>query len=74
VPRPLHGSVTVGRGTLGFFGPSSGFTLVSHPVNGLPGVLAFRDRQLAAVIAFKVRDDRIYDIHGVADPRKFGQP
>jgi hypothetical protein len=32
--------------------------------------LAYRDRQLGGILAFKVRDGRIYDIHAIADPRK----
>ena len=68
--RPLRGSTVVSRGLLGYFGPATGTTLVSHPVNGQPGVLAFRDRQLAGILVFKARDGRIYDIHAIADPNK----
>jgi RNA polymerase sigma-70 factor (ECF subfamily) len=70
--RPLRGDLIVARGALGFFGPAMGLTLVSHPINGQPGVMAFRDQQLAGILVFKVRDGRIHDIHGVADPGKFG--
>lgn len=68
--RPLHGSQVVSRGLLGYFGPQTGVTLVSQPVNGQPGALAFRDRQLAGILAFKVADGRIFHIHAIADPSK----
>jgi len=68
--RPVRGCVNVSRGTMGFFGPASGVTLVSHPVNGRPGLLAFRARQLAGILVFGVRDGRIHDIHAIADPGK----
>ncbi|MBV8949634.1 MAG: sigma-70 family RNA polymerase sigma factor [Actinobacteria bacterium] len=69
-PRPLHGSHVIARNLLGFFGPQTGLTLVSQPVNGQTGALAFHDGELAAILVFKLRDDLIYDIHAVADPRK----
>ena len=70
--RPIQrGADLVARNALRFFGATSGTTLVSHPIDGQPGVLAFRDRQLAAVIAFKTRGGRIFDIHASADPRRF---
>jgi RNA polymerase sigma-70 factor (ECF subfamily) len=68
--QPLRGHRAVSRGLLVFFGPETGTTLVSQPVNGQPGALAFRDGTLRAVLAFKVRDGRIYDIHAVGDPAK----
>jgi RNA polymerase sigma-70 factor (ECF subfamily) len=68
--RPLSGSRRVSRGLLGFFGPETATTLVSQPVNGYPGVLAFRSGQLVAVVVFKIRDGRICDIHGIGDPAK----
>jgi len=43
---------------------------VSQPVNGLPGVLAFRERTLVGILQLEVRDDLIVDIHAIADPAK----
>jgi len=68
--RPLRGSRVVARGALSFLGPETATTLVSQPVNGRPGVLAFRHRVLCGIFVFKVADGRISDIHGIADPAK----
>jgi RNA polymerase sigma-70 factor (ECF subfamily) len=68
--RPIHGSVLASRQVLRFLGPATGTTLVSQPINGRPGVLAFRERTLYGIFVFKVADGRIIDIHGIADPAK----
>jgi RNA polymerase sigma-70 factor, ECF subfamily len=67
---PRRGYRIVGRGLLGFFGPATGATLVSQSINGQPGVLAFRDRQLMGILVFQLRDGLIIDIHAIADPQK----
>jgi RNA polymerase sigma-70 factor (ECF subfamily) len=69
-PRPLRGVRLISRNLLVFFGPATGNTLVSQPVNGNPGVLAFRDRQLVSILELKARDGIIFDMHAVADPQK----
>jgi RNA polymerase sigma-70 factor (ECF subfamily) len=66
----LRGSQVLSRSLIGFFGPQTGTTLVSQPINGQPGLIAFRDRQLAAILVLDVRDDRIHDIHAIGDPAK----
>jgi len=43
---------------------------VSQPVNGDPGILAFRGDELYAVLRLEITDGRIRDIHAVADPVK----
>jgi RNA polymerase sigma-70 factor, ECF subfamily len=68
--RPFHGSARVSRGLLNFFGPQTSTTLVSQPINGNPGVLAFRDRALVGILSFKARTGLIYDIHAIGDPHK----
>jgi RNA polymerase sigma-70 factor (ECF subfamily) len=68
--RPLHGSARVSRGLLTFFGPQTSVTLVSQPINGNPGALAFRDRTLVGILSLKVRSGLIYDIHAIGDPHK----
>jgi hypothetical protein len=69
--RPvLVGRRRVGRAVLRFFGGSTGATLVSHPLNGALGVLAFRDGALAAIIVLETAGSTISDIHSIADPRK----
>ena len=67
---PFHGNRRVARGLLGFYGPATGATLVSQPVNGQPGALAFHDGNLTGILVFKLRGDVIDDIHAIADPRK----
>jgi RNA polymerase sigma-70 factor (ECF subfamily) len=68
--RALRGRSIIGRNLLVFYGPASGNTLVSQPVNGHPGVLAFRDRQLVGILQLKARDGIIHDLHAIADPTK----
>ena len=68
--RPFRGSARVSRGLLNFFGPQTSTTLVSQPINGNPGVLAFQDRALVGIVSFKARTGLIYDIHAIADPHK----
>ena len=68
--RPVVGHKAIARTTLAFYGPTTGTTLVSQTVNGHPGILAFRDRELFAVLQLKARDGIIYDLHGIVDPAK----
>ena len=44
--------------------------LVAMPVNGEPGVVAYRGDRLAAVIAFETNEGAISRIHGIATPDK----
>ena len=67
---PLRGRAVVARNILGFFGPESGTTLVSHPVNGHPGLIAFRGGRLFSIVQLRTRDDVVHDLHAVADPQK----
>ena len=70
-PRaPLHGRDVISRGIMGFYGPRSGTTLVSYPILGQPGVLAFSDRRLVGILSFKLRAGLVIDVHAIADPRK----
>jgi RNA polymerase sigma-70 factor (ECF subfamily) len=71
IARPLQiGRDRVAPNTLRYFGPSTGVTLVSYPLNGRLGALAFRDRQLFALVTFETTDDLISDIHAILDPAK----
>lgn len=45
-------------------------TLVPRPVNSEPGILAYQDDRLMAVIALSIRDGLIDQIHGIANPYK----
>ncbi|MHB8467813.1 MAG: RNA polymerase sigma factor SigI [Acidimicrobiales bacterium] len=67
-PRPIQkGRDVVARNLHRFFGAA---TLVSCPINGQPGVLAFDDQRLYAILSLGVRDDLIVDIHAILDPQK----
>ena len=68
--QPLRGRTVVARGVLARFGARTGTTLVSQPINGQPGVLAFRDRKLAGIVQLVSRDGIIVDLHAIADPDK----
>jgi RNA polymerase sigma-70 factor, ECF subfamily len=67
---PFVGRDRVAPNLLGFFGPTSGVTLVSQPVNGGAGALAFRGSRLVAILMFKMQGGLINDIHAIADPGK----
>jgi RNA polymerase sigma-70 factor (ECF subfamily) len=68
--RPTRGHRAIARGLLVFYGPATSTTLVSQPVNGHPGVLAFHDHRLVGILQLKARDGLVYDIHAIADPVK----
>lgn len=68
--EPLHGSDIVGPGLLRFYGPKSRVTLVSQPINGNAGVLAFRNHRLVGMLQLRVRDGLVQDVHAIADGRK----
>lgn len=71
VPRsPLIGARTVARNLLVYLGGGTGATLVSQPINGRLGALAFRNRDLVAMLVLETRSGLIVDIHAVVDPRK----
>jgi len=66
---PLQGRDLVARNLLRFFGP--GITLVTQPVDGHAGLLAFRGGQLVGIVSFTVANGLINDIHAVADPQAY---
>ena len=70
VHTPVHGRDEIAPNVLKFFGPKSRVTLVSQPINGNPGVLAFRSQRLIGMLAMKLRDGLIYDLHSIVDPEK----
>jgi len=69
-PPSKHGRNSVGRGLLARFSGRTGTTLVSHPVNGLPGVLAFREHTLVGILQLEIEEDLIVDVHAIVDPAK----
>jgi RNA polymerase sigma-70 factor (ECF subfamily) len=64
----IRGAQRVARNLLHFWGPGS--TLVSLPVAGQPALLGFRDRALAGVLVFTMRDGKIQAVHVIGDPRQ----
>jgi RNA polymerase sigma-70 factor (ECF subfamily) len=68
--RPQRGRKRISAGILVFYGPKSGTTLVSQPVNGHAGLMAFRDQQLVGILQLKTRNGLIHDLHAIADPVK----
>jgi RNA polymerase sigma-70 factor (ECF subfamily) len=57
----------VAHNLLRFFGTPS-ITMVPHPIDGHPAVLAFHERRLIAVISLEMRNGLIAEIHAHADP------
>jgi hypothetical protein len=45
-------------------------SLVSQPINGRPGVLAFRGNRLMGVLVLEERAGRITQVQAIADPRR----
>ena len=52
------------------FGPSSGASLVSIPINGEPGILASRNGRVFALIVLTTRNGLVEHLHAIADPRQ----
>jgi RNA polymerase sigma-70 factor, ECF subfamily len=69
-PRRALGPFRVARGLLARFGPGSGKSLVSQPINGRAGVLAFRGDSLIGVLVLEERAGRITHVQAIADPRR----
>jgi RNA polymerase sigma-70 factor (ECF subfamily) len=74
MPRPTtpvtrRGALTVAQNFLRFFG--NGATLVAQSVEGKEVVLAYRDRELAALLELTIEGDRIHHVHATADVAKF---
>jgi RNA polymerase sigma-70 factor, ECF subfamily len=61
----VHGAAQVASNLLRFWGQA---TLVSQPLAGQPAVLAYRGRDLAAVLVLGMRAEAIESVHVIADP------
>jgi RNA polymerase sigma-70 factor (ECF subfamily) len=68
IRAPVVGARRVASNILRFW--AGRVTFVSQPVGKQPALLAFRDRQLAAVLLLTMGGDRITKIHVIADPTK----
>jgi RNA polymerase sigma-70 factor (ECF subfamily) len=73
VRQPNVGPAKVGENVMRFFGVASGTVLEARDINGAPGIVAYRDGELAAVIALTARAGAITRVYVVADPRKLEQ-
>jgi RNA polymerase sigma-70 factor (ECF subfamily) len=67
---PVVGRDRVARNLLRFWGPESGVTMVSQPVNGEAGILAFLDGRLAGILVLGTSSTGIDHIHAIANPTK----
>ena len=68
-PVPIQaGRDRVARNILRFFATAD-VTLVSQPIDGGPGVLAFRDGRLWAVVTLETHAGLVHEIHAVLNPR-----
>ncbi|MCX4098881.1 RNA polymerase sigma factor SigI [Nocardia sp. alder85J] len=65
-PVLSHGPHEVATNLLPFYGPD--VTMVTHPHDDRPAVLAYRDRRLFAVLVLTIADDRILRIEATVDP------
>ena len=70
VKQPNVGPEQVGSSVMRFFGAESGTTLVAHNVNGEPGIVAYRNEEVVAVMALTLKAGAITRVYVVADPRK----
>jgi RNA polymerase sigma-70 factor, ECF subfamily len=73
VSQPNVGREKVAQQVMRFFGASSGTTMMAREINGEPGIVAFRDGTVAAVLALTVKDHLVTRVYAVADPRKLAQ-
>jgi RNA polymerase sigma-70 factor (ECF subfamily) len=67
-PAVVTGAERVARNLLRFWG--QGATLVSHPVGGQPAVLGFFGTELAGILVFTMRGERIQAVYVIGDPRQ----
>jgi len=47
--------------------------MIAREINGEPGIIAFREGAVAAVLALNAKDGLITRVYAVADPRKLAQ-
>jgi RNA polymerase sigma-70 factor (ECF subfamily) len=73
VSQPNLGREKVAEQVMKFFGAPSGTTMTAREINGEPGILAFRDGAVVAVLALTVKQGLVTRVYAVADPRKLAQ-
>ena len=70
VSQPNVGRDKVAQQVMKFFGAPSGTTMTAREINGEPGIIAFRNGSVAAVLALTVKDRLVTRVYVVADPGK----
>ena len=66
----VEGRENVAPRVLALFGPQTNATLVSVPVNGEPGILAFRGGRPFALMVLRTKNGLVDHISSIADPRQ----
>src|SRR5581483_1170568 len=66
----VEGRENVAPRVLALFGPRTESTLVSVPINGEPGILAFRNGRPFALMVLRTKNGLVDHISSVADPRQ----
>jgi RNA polymerase sigma-70 factor (ECF subfamily) len=66
----VEGRDNVAPRVLALFGPQTSSTLVSIPINGEPGILAFRNGRPFALMVLRTENGLVDHISSVADPRQ----
>jgi len=66
----VEGRENVAPRVLTLFGPQTGSTLVSVPINGQPGILVLRSGRPFALMVLRMRRGLVEHISSVADPRQ----
>ena len=69
-PVVRRGSRIIARAVMRYLGPGSGVTLVSNPLPGPAGLLAFLDGELIGTFEFEVRSGLITHIEGARRPER----
>src|SRR5438105_8072854 len=70
ISEPTVGAHRVAEGVMKFFRRGSGTTLEARIVNGEPGIVAWRDGTVFAVLAITVKEGLITRMYAQANPRK----
>lgn len=70
VSQPNVGRENVAAQIMRFFGALSGTTMTARDINGEPGIVAFREGAVAAVLTLTVRDRLVSGVYVVADAGK----
>jgi RNA polymerase sigma-70 factor (ECF subfamily) len=71
-PQRAVGRAQVARGLLAHFGPQTGRSLVSQPIDGRPGVLAFRGNRLVGILILEQPGGLVSHVRAIADRSQLG--